>query len=87
MKKEPLTKDKGIKEMKKEWAEAHSFAGAMARGSNKIDVPTGKLLFREDKIKSAVEWLKERIDKQSTTRGKAYRVLMKLIDQAFPDLK
>ncbi len=82
MKKKPL-KNKGFNEMKKEWAEAHSFAGAMARGGNKIDVPTGKLLFHEDDIKSAVEWLKERFD---TLLPPDKYALCKLVDQAFEDV-
>lgn len=43
-------------------------------------------LHKEEDIKSAVEWLKEKINNQSTTRGEAYIVLMKLIEEAFEDV-
>ncbi len=82
MKAEQL-KHKGIKEMNKEFAEAHSFGKAMSRLGRKIDVPTGKLLFYEDDIKNAIQWLKNHLPDEDDMNK---TVTKNLIDEAFEDI-
>lgn len=88
MKAEPL-KDKGIQEIKEVLPGYTCFAQAMKNGGKKIKQPTGKLLFHEDHIRSAIEWLKLRI--LHFKKDKKYQIsrldVIELIAKAFPDLK
>ena len=75
-------RSKGIKEMKKEWAEANSYAEAVVkRAGGKIDVPTGKLLFHEDEINLRTEKVKEMIKGMDIPKGK--NLILEVIDQAY----
>ncbi len=84
---EPL-KDKGISEMKKALPEFHSWAEAMGNAGRKVNRPTGKKFFRQEDIKSAVEYLKLKLDKSKLMEHSIYLtgVVNKLIDEAFEDV-
>ncbi len=92
---EPL-KNKGIKETRRELPQFYSFGDAMVNCGAKIDVPTGKILFREEDVESAVGFLKIKIKKiikdnyySEDTEGLMECVeedILEEIDEAFSDV-
>ncbi len=84
---EPL-KGKGILQIKETLPNFTSFAGAMANAGRKVKKLTGKVVYYERDIKSAVEWLKEEISSlPEDISAKQFKIqLWHIIPQAFPDL-
>ena len=87
---EPL-KNKGINETKEELPEFKSFAGAMANAGRRTEQSTGKVMYYEEDIKSAVEWLEQEVIKTAREHKGTERIspqrCLKLIKIAFEDVK
>ncbi len=78
--------------MKQGLPQANCFGEAMRNAGRKVDIPTWRLLFYKKDIKSAVEWLKDKLEhyycdelKASNTRIER-KVIETWIDKAFEDV-
>ncbi len=72
--------------MEEKLKSSNSFAGAMINAGRKELQPTGKTLFYEKDIESAVEWAKQKINKLKVENALVKADVYEILDKAFPDI-